>query len=37
LQHGVSVSIDGVIHRDVWPEALAPEREVVLLPRMAGG
>jgi sulfur-carrier protein len=37
IQRGVSVSIDGVIYRDGWLEALKPDSEVVLLPRMVGG
>ncbi len=37
LDKGVSVSIDGMLHRDALYQPLKPENEIFLLPRMAGG
>ena len=37
LERGVSVSIDGRIYTESLFEKIAPENEVVLLPRVAGG
>ena len=37
LQQGVSVAIDGMVYNDSWFQPIAPESEVVLLPRIAGG
>ena len=37
LDQGVAVAIDGEIYRNAWFQAIAPESEVHILPRMAGG
>ncbi len=37
LEKGVSVAIDGQIYRDAMLQAVGPDNEIVLLPRMAGG
>ncbi len=37
LDKGVSVSIDGQMHRDATYQTLTPENEIFVLPRMAGG
>lgn len=37
LARGVSVSIDGQIYNDSWFQPIAPDSEVVLLPRIVGG
>ncbi len=37
LERGVSVAIDGMVYNDSWFQPIAPESEVVLLPRIAGG
>lgn len=37
LDKGVSVSIDGAIHREAAYQPLKPENEIFILPRMAGG
>lgn len=34
---GIAVSINGEIYRDNWSEALPPDAEVFLLPRIQGG
>ena len=33
----MALAIDGEIHQDALTEALAPDAEVVLIPRIAGG
>jgi molybdopterin converting factor small subunit len=33
----MAIAIDGDIHHDALGEALAPDSEVVLIPRIAGG
>lgn len=33
----MALAIDGEIHQDALAEALAPDAEVVLIPRIAGG
>ena len=37
LDRGVAVAIDGQIYRDDRFRAIAPDSEVFILPRMAGG
>ena len=37
LEQGVAVSIDGVIYRDNWGQALPDGAEIYLLPRLEGG
>ena len=37
IQRGVSVSIDGLLYNDNWFQKIAPDSEVVLLPRIVGG
>lgn len=37
IRRGVSVSIDGAIYNDSWFQPIAPDSEVVLLPRIVGG
>ncbi len=37
LDQGVAVAIDGEIYRNAWFQAIEPESEVHILPRMAGG
>ena len=37
LEDGMAVAIDGEIHQDAWLEPIAPESEVYLLPKIAGG
>ena len=37
IARGVAVSIDGKIFRDSWGEALPPDAEIYLLPRIQGG
>ena len=37
IGRGVSVSIDGLIYNDSWFQKIAPDSEVVLLPRIVGG
>jgi molybdopterin converting factor small subunit len=37
LARGVAVAIDGQIYRDAWLEPIAPDAEVYLMPRVAGG
>lgn len=37
IKAGIAVSIDGVIYRDSWGQALPPDAEIYLLPRIEGG
>ncbi|WP_436643168.1 MoaD/ThiS family protein [Microbaculum sp. FT89] len=37
LKRGISVAIDGRIYNDSWFKTVAPDSEVVLLPRLSGG
>ena len=37
LDEGLAVSVNGVIYRDDWSQAIPPDAEVVLLPRIPGG
>jgi hypothetical protein len=37
LQRGIAVSINGKIYRDTWDQALPPDAEIYLLPRIPGG
>mgnify|MGYP003700924345 CR=1 FL=1 len=37
LERGVAVSIDGQLYRDAWYQAIAPDSEVFLFGKMAGG
>ena len=37
VDEGVAVSINGDIFRDNWGEAIPPDAEVFLLPRIQGG
>jgi molybdopterin synthase sulfur carrier subunit len=37
LQRGIAVSINGRIYRDTWDQALPPDAEIYLLPRIPGG
>ena len=37
LDKGISISIDGTLHREALYQPLKPENEIFLLPRMAGG
>ncbi len=37
FERGVAVAVNGEIYRDDWFRPLAPDSEVVVLPRMAGG
>ena len=37
LDKGVAVSVDGTIYRDNWFQAIEPDSEVYLVPRLAGG
>lgn len=37
LDKGVSVSIDGQLHRDATYQPVTSENEIFILPRMAGG
>ena len=37
LEEGLAVAIDGQIYQDAWFEPIAPDSEVHLLPRIAGG
>jgi hypothetical protein len=37
IERGIAVSINGKIFRDSWDQALPPNAEIYLLPRIAGG
>ena len=37
LKRGVAVAIDGQIYRGAWLQAVPPDSEVFILPRMGGG
>lgn len=37
IKAGIAVSIDGVIYRDSWGQALPESAEIYLLPRIEGG
>ncbi len=37
LEEGLAVAIDGQIYQDAWFEPIAPDSEVHVLPRIAGG
>ncbi len=37
LEESLAVAIDGQIYQDAWFEPIAPDSEVHLLPRIAGG
>ncbi len=37
LKQSLAVAIDGQIYQDAWFEPIAPDSEVYLLPRIAGG
>ena len=37
LEQGIAVAINGQIFRDDWTQAIPPDAEVVLLPRIVGG
>jgi molybdopterin converting factor small subunit len=37
LAEGVAVAIDGEIYQDAWLEPIAPESEVHVIPKIAGG
>lgn len=37
VREHMAIAIDGELHQDAWDEALAPDAEVVLVPRIAGG
>ncbi len=37
LEESLVVAIDGQIYQDAWFEPIAPDSEVHLLPRIAGG
>lgn len=37
LDQGVTVAIDGQIYRNAWFQAVKPDSDIYILPRMAGG
>jgi len=37
VEDGMAVAIDGVIYQDSFGATLAPDSEVVLIPKIAGG
>ncbi len=37
LEESLAVAIDGQLYQDAWFEPIAPDSEVHLLPRIAGG
>ena len=37
VREPMAIAIDGELHQDAWDEALAPDAEGVLVPRIAGG
>ncbi|MGI9334445.1 MAG: MoaD/ThiS family protein [Gammaproteobacteria bacterium] len=37
LEEGLAVAIDGEIFQDAWFEPIAPQAEVHLMPKIAGG
>ena len=37
VQAEMAIAIDGELHHDAWNEPLAPDAEVVLVPRIGGG
>ena len=37
LEERAAVAIDGTVYQRAWTHAIAPESEVVLLPRIGGG
>ena len=37
IEDELAISIDGVLHQDDWFAKIAPDSEVHLLPRIAGG
>lgn len=37
IEDGVAVSINGTIYQDSWSQALPPDAEIYLLPRIQGG
>ena len=37
LEEGIAVAIDGEIYQDAWFAKIAPDAEVHLLPKIAGG
>ncbi len=37
LETGMAVAIDGQIYQDAWLQPIAPDAEVHLLPKIAGG
>lgn len=37
VREHMAIAINGELHHDAWEEALAPDDEVVLVPRITGG
>ena len=37
VEQRMSVAIDGEIHQDAWFSPIAPDSEVVLIPKIGGG
>ena len=37
IKRGVSMALDGKIHREAWFTRINPDSEVVLMPYMTGG
>ena len=37
IETGMAVAIDGQIYQDAWLQPIAPDAEVHLLPKIAGG
>jgi hypothetical protein len=37
VEDGMAVSIDGTIYQDAYAAKLAPESEIVLIPKIGGG
>lgn len=37
VREHMAIAIDGEFHQDAWNEPLAPDAEVVLVPRIVGG
>jgi molybdopterin converting factor small subunit len=37
IDQRMAFAIDGVIHQDAWTTRLAPDQEIVLIPRIGGG
>ena len=37
VQRRMAIAIDGEIHQNAWAEALSPDAEVFLIPKIGGG